>query len=61
MIGSQFTAQLAGEPNQRYVVQASTDLRSWVAIHTNTTTSAGTFVFSVPTSATRFFRALELP
>jgi hypothetical protein len=61
LAGGQFTAQLTGEPNQRYLIQAASALPAWTPVLTNTTSSAGTLQFSVPLTTSRFFRALELP
>ena len=53
---------LSGEPNQRYVIESSFDLRTWSSYVTNQTTEAGEFAFN-PTfdAGARFFRAIESP
>ena len=53
---------LIGEPNQRYLIEATLDFRSWIPWATNMTSDAGTFDFVAGTeSPHRFFRALEIP
>lgn len=53
---------LTGEPNQRYVIQSTTDLCTWTPFLTNSTSAFGSFDFNPQyDGASRFFRALELP
>lgn len=53
---------LTGEPNQRYLIETTTDFRLWIPWLTNTTSSAGIFEFAPDIDASaRFFRAVELP
>ncbi len=53
---------LTGEPNQRYLIESSVDLRNWTPWVTNTTSADGTFDFTpVTNEPVRFFRAIELP
>jgi alpha-L-arabinofuranosidase len=58
--GGQFVLQLRGQPNVRYLLQSSTDLRNWTTISTNTlTTTSLNFTNPVPYNpALNFFRAL---
>ena len=58
LAAGQFITRLVGEPNQRYVVQATPD---WTAIVTNTTTAAGAMDITLGPDGTRILRALELP
>ena len=56
-VAGQFSFQLAGNPGQIYLVQASTNLRDWVAVATNT----APFVFVDPNTARfaqRFYRTV---
>jgi hypothetical protein len=53
---------LSGEPNQRYLIESTTDFRTWSSWIKNTTSAAGMFEFSPANDgAVRFFRAVELP
>jgi hypothetical protein len=53
---------LHGEPDQSYLIESTTDLRSWTSWTTNLTSTAGTFEFDPGTDVPmRFFRAIELP
>ena len=61
LAGGQFITRLLGEPNQRYLVQATSALPNWSSLATNTTTSAGTLDVSMAPTNTRLLRALELP
>jgi len=59
----QFQMVLTGEPGLTYVVQASTNLASWVSVGTNTAAANGTFKFAdpnVPNFSRRFYRAIRL-
>jgi hypothetical protein len=56
--------RLSGEISRAYVIHAATDLVNWIPIHTNTTSDAGTFVFTDDQSAgqpRRFYRAQSAP
>jgi hypothetical protein len=59
--GGYFQLTVAGQPNAVYVVQASTDLISWVSLSTNSSAS-GTFTFTdttTPAPQQRFYRTLR--
>jgi len=58
--GGGLTLQLQGQPNQLYVIQATTDFTSWQSISTNFTTDGVIrFVDPSPTSdSLRFYRAI---
>jgi len=58
--GGQFVLQLHGQPNVRYILQSSTDLRNWTSISTNTlTTSTLNLTNPIPRGpALNFYRAL---
>jgi len=61
-IGGQFQFRLFGEPNQNYVILATTDLSSWTPIRTNSTSVQGFFDFSDPQSGNwRFYQASWRP
>lgn len=56
--------QVGGGPNRRCVVEVTTDLATWTAVATNTTSAAGTFDFvdtASMNSPRRFFRAVSTP
>ena len=56
-----FQLTVTGQPNTMYVVQASTNLTSWVPLSTNTSTT-GTFTFidtTTPAPEQRFYRTLR--
>ena len=61
MAGGQFVTRLIGEPNQRYLIQAASDLPNWGPLVTNMTSSAGTLDVSLPPMGNCTVRALELP
>lgn len=62
VVAGQFQANVVGEPNQNYSVQASSNLVSWTAINTNKTSAAGAFSFSDMGSVpARFYRVVERP
>ena len=57
---SQWT--VTGEPNQRYLIETTTDFRLWSPWFTNLTSTAGIFEFVPEThGSVRFFRAAEFP
>ena len=59
--GGYFQLTVTGQPNTEYVVQASTNLTSWVSLSTNTSTT-GTFTFTdttTPAPQQRFYRTLR--
>jgi uncharacterized repeat protein (TIGR01451 family) len=59
--GGYFQLTVTGQPNAVYVVQASTNLTSWVSLSTNTS-ATGTFTFIDPTTPApqqRFYRTLR--
>jgi len=63
-MGAPFHLHLSGEPNRLCVIQVSTDLASWAAVFTNTTSTNGTFDFTddqSTNSAQRFYRATAVP
>jgi hypothetical protein len=52
---------VTGQPNTVYVVQASTDLTSWVSLSTNSS-ATGTFTFTdttTPAPQQRFYRTVR--
>jgi hypothetical protein len=62
--GGQFQSRLTGEPNQNYVIQATTNLAEWVSILTNQTSAQGVLDFMdgpLTTTGVRFYRAREMP
>ena len=58
--GSQVTLTLAGSPNVKYRIQASTNLTTWQDISTNTAGTNGAITFSTSTNGftRRFFRVV---
>jgi len=56
---SPYQLRVSAGPNRSCVVESSTDLTNWLPVHTNTTSAAGTFDYSVPTSTSYFFRAVS--
>jgi uncharacterized repeat protein (TIGR01451 family) len=59
--GGYFQLTVTGQPNTPYVVQASTNLTSWVSLSTNTS-ATGTFTFidtATPAPQLRFYRTLR--
>jgi hypothetical protein len=57
----QFRAQVFGEPNQRIVVQSTTDYQSWTPLGTNNTSWQGVFSFTnAASSSFKVFRAVQL-
>jgi subtilisin family serine protease len=58
-----FRMRLTGKAQQSYVIEASTNLVNWSAVHTNTTALDGTFVFNAEMVDWRpeFFRAVSAP
>jgi subtilisin-like proprotein convertase family protein len=59
-----FTLTLSGQPGKTYVIQASSDLASWVPVATNVTSVAGNFQFTdtnVVSFPYRFYRARSFP
>ena len=59
-----FTLTLTGQPNQTYVIDASTDFLNWSPVSTNTASAGGKFQFTdsnVGSYTQRFFRARVLP
>ena len=60
---NQFQLQIHGYTGQRIVVQASTDLLSWVPISTNTLTTGSAEIFDGPVAgqSQRFYRAVLMP
>ncbi|HWI55722.1 MAG TPA: DUF11 domain-containing protein, partial [Bacillota bacterium] len=58
-----FDLSVSGQPGLTYLVQASTNLTSWVAISTNTMPAGGSFNVSDPTTPdgkARFYRTVRL-
>jgi hypothetical protein len=56
-----FTLVLTGQPEQSYVIQASTNLTSWIPVSTNTASGIGKFIFTdanVSSFGQRFYRAV---
>jgi subtilisin family serine protease len=63
-IGAPFHLHLSGGPNRLCVIQVTTNLASWTAVFTNTTSTNGTFYFTddqSTNSAQRFYRASAAP
>lgn len=59
---SQFQFSLAGDPNQAYRLEASSNLSSWTTLATGTSSPAGTLKFTNSPSATyQFYRSRRLP
>jgi uncharacterized repeat protein (TIGR01451 family) len=59
--GGYFQLTVTGQPNTVYVVQASTDLTSWVPLSTNSS-ATGTFTFTdttTPAPQQRFYRTVR--
>lgn len=57
-----FQLSITAPPNSTYVIQASSDLGTWVPVSTNTAGSDGTIIYSDPASSTlqsRFYRAVQ--
>lgn len=56
-----FRLQLSGDPQQSYVLEATTNLVNWTALQTNVTTADGTLVFEDQMEhwRHRFFRAVS--
>ncbi|MDB6110914.1 MAG: Thermophilic serine proteinase, partial [Pedosphaera sp.] len=55
-----FTLILTGQPGQVYVIQASTNLTSWIPVSTITASSIGKFQYTDTNAASfgrRFYRA----
>jgi hypothetical protein len=57
----QFEGQVAGEPNQDYVVEQTTDFTNWTSIVTNRTTEAGSFTFTNNNGTVSFYRTRLVP
>jgi hypothetical protein len=60
----QFQSRLIGEPNQSYVIEATSDFNIWVSILTRTTSEEGLFDFIDPQpggAGNRFYRARLAP
>jgi len=57
----QFVFQLQGQPDVRYVIQASTNLAAWVSVATNTLTGSSLNVTNPASAAAQFWRAVWLP
>ena len=59
-INGQFSFQVSGVPNAKYVVQASTDLKNWISVKTNT----APFMFTDSNSTSfnqRYYRSYYQP
>ncbi|HEX5220907.1 MAG TPA: S8 family peptidase [Verrucomicrobiae bacterium] len=57
-----YQLRVSAGPNRPCVIESSTDLTSWLPIHTNTTSASGTFDYTEtasPNSSHRFFRAVS--
>jgi hypothetical protein len=62
--GGVFQARVTGEPNQRYIVQATADFGNWVRVTTNQTSAEGSFDFTdalAPDMPLRMYRAKLVP
>lgn len=63
-IGAPFRLLLAGGPNRTCVIEASTNLTSWMPVWTNATSASGDFEFTDPESGNpphRYYRAFAMP
>jgi len=59
-----FQLRLSSDPSRTCVIEVTTNLTSWSAVFTNTTSASGTFDFTdeSSTNATqRFYRAVSSP
>ena len=59
-----FELRLTASPNQRYVIELTTNLTSWSPLYTNTTSTTGQLDFTddqSTNSARRFYRARSSP
>jgi len=59
MVNGQFQLTVSGQANVAYVIQASTNLTSWVSLSTNTASTSGTISFTDTESSgltQRFYR-----
>ena len=57
-----YQLRVSAGPNRSCVIESSTNLTSWLPIHTNTTSASGTFDYTDTTSTNsphRFFRAVS--
>jgi PA14 domain len=63
MSGSAFSLQMSGTPGKSYVLQASTNLTSWISLSTNvpSTTVLNFSDLNVSNYPARFYRAVQLP
>ena len=63
VLAGQLVATVAGEPNQNYAVQVSSEIGLWNTAATNKTGAHGTFQFTntVSQATNRFYRVVELP
>jgi hypothetical protein len=62
--GGGFSFQLVGTPLATYVIQASTNLTTWVPVATNTLSASGVLQFADPQASTfwlRYYRAVRVP
>jgi uncharacterized repeat protein (TIGR01451 family) len=59
---SQYQFSLAGDPNQAYRLEASSNLFNWAALATGTSSASGTLKFTnSPTADYQFYRSRRLP
>jgi hypothetical protein len=64
IVDGRFASRLSGEPTQIYLIQAGTNWDSWAPVATNSTSAQGILNFADPNtsgSASRFYRAIQLP
>jgi hypothetical protein len=57
-----FQLTVTGQPNTVYVIQASTNIASWVSLSTNSSGATGTFTFTdttTPAPQQRFYRTVR--
>jgi uncharacterized repeat protein (TIGR01451 family) len=58
----QFELTVLAEPNLKYIIQASTNLSTWVSLSTNTASPGGTIKYvdaTTPAPKTRYYRAVR--
>jgi hypothetical protein len=63
MFGGAFSLQMSGTPGKSYLLQASTNLTSWISLSTNvpSTTVLNFSDLNVSNYPARFYRAVQLP
>jgi hypothetical protein len=59
----QFELTVVAEPNLRYIIQASTNLSTWIPLSTNTASAAGTIKYidaTSPAPKQRYYRVVRV-